>query len=75
MNRRVGFLGVLYCGVYAVVNEHHASATTSPPTIIQIVGDDCGYNDFGFQNRYRTYTPNIDALVKDGLRLNTYVSN
>ena len=41
------------------------------PTIIQIIGDDCGYNDFGYQNGGLTLTPEIDALVQGGLRLDT----
>ena len=45
--------------------------TASKPTIIQIIGDDCGYNDFGYQNGGLTLTPEIDALVASGLRLDT----
>ncbi len=45
---------------------------TTPPTIIHIIGDDCGYNDFGYQNDGKTYTPHIDALVADGIELTSY---
>ena len=46
----------------------HAAARCS----LQIIGDDCGYNDFGYQNGGRTHTPYIDALVADGIELTSY---
>ena len=83
------------------------TTATPPPTIIQIIGDDCGYNvntaclvspalrtphpharlitraphpftptpltqDFGYQNGGHTFTPHIDALVRDGIELSSY---
>ena len=47
-------------------------ARTTPPTIIQIIGDDCGANDFGYQNGKRTLTPHIDSLVADGIEFSSY---
>jgi len=49
-----------------------AAPSFPPPTIIQIIGDDCGYNDFGYQNGGRTRTPEIDSLVADGIELTSY---
>jgi arylsulfatase A-like enzyme len=43
------------------------------PTIIQIVADDLGYNDLGYENGGKTFTPHIDAMVKQGgIAIKTY---
>eukprot|EP00052_Salpingoeca_macrocollata_P019248 m.159470 g.159470 ORF g.159470 m.159470 type:complete len:537 (+) comp20908_c0_seq1:1127-2737(+) len=43
-----------------------------PPHIIHIVADDLGYNDLGRFNGGKTVTPNIDALIADGVLLDNF---
>jgi arylsulfatase B len=47
--------------------------TSPPPSIIHIIADDLGYNDLGYTNGGKTFTPNIDGLLKEaGLKITTY---
>ncbi|MGE8424743.1 MAG: sulfatase-like hydrolase/transferase, partial [Sphingobacterium siyangense] len=38
------------------------------PNVIVILSDDGGYDDFGCYGGSEVYTPNIDALAKNGVR-------
>lgn len=40
--------------------------------ILQIVADDLGYNDLGFTNGEKTFTPHINEAVKNGIQLTSY---
>eukprot|EP01079_Euglenida_sp_SAG-EU17-18_P002860 gene2860-3455_t len=42
------------------------------PTIVHFVADDLGYNDLGHTNGNKTYSPHIDRLVADGIKLTSY---
>jgi len=49
--------------------------SSSRPNIIVILGDDLGYNEFGFQGSTTFKTPNLDALAASGTRFtNGYAS-
>eukprot|EP00041_Stephanoeca_diplocostata_P000814 m.17077 g.17077 ORF g.17077 m.17077 type:complete len:629 (+) comp11147_c0_seq1:175-2061(+) len=43
-----------------------------PTTIVHLVADDLGYNDMGFMNGGKTYTPNADQMVSEGIRMTSY---
>lgn len=47
-----------------------AEAAAKKPNIVFILGDDCGIDSFGCygSDRAKTFTPNIDALAKSGLK-------
>ncbi len=52
-----------------------ADAPKQKPSIIFIVGDDCGYNEFSYLGG-KTPTPRIDSLAKGGVTLtNGYVTS
>ena len=44
---------------------------TQPPNLFLIVGDDMGWANAGWHNN-RTLTPNMDALVADGVELDRH---
>lgn len=48
-----------------------ASAQDAPPNIVYIVADDMGWGDAGFHGS-DIATPNLDALAKDGARLEQF---
>jgi|GEM_PF-1892066 len=45
-----------------------------PPNIIQILADDMGYGDFGCFNFGASETPQLDALVHEGVCLTQHYS-
>jgi arylsulfatase A-like enzyme len=53
-----------------------AAAARAAKNIVVIVADDLGRNDLGVRNAHaqgaRTISPNIDALVRDGVTLSSY---
>src|SRR5436190_23618454 len=52
-----------------------ASAVQARPNILLIVTDDMGYGDIGLHDGHDIPTPNIDALMKSGIRFtDAYVS-
>eukprot|EP00045_Choanoeca_perplexa_P015298 m.190352 g.190352 ORF g.190352 m.190352 type:complete len:575 (-) comp16939_c0_seq1:63-1787(-) len=50
----------------------HGATAISPKYIVHVIGDDVGYNDFGYFNNNKTHTPTIDGLIKDGIYLSDY---
>ena len=44
----------------------------SPPNIVFILADDLGWNEVGFNNPNKPYTPHIDSLRSKGLSLNQF---
>jgi arylsulfatase A-like enzyme len=46
---------------------HATGASADRPNILVIVSDDQGYADAGFQGSPQVLTPNLDALVKEGV--------
>jgi len=58
--------GLLLCGRWSQVQ----AAAPERPNILFIFGDDCGIDSFGCygSDRAKSFTPNIDALAKSGVR-------
>ena len=46
----------------------------SKPNIVLMVADDMGYGDFGLYSEGRVYTPSIDQLATESLRLTQHLS-
>lgn len=72
MRRVVLFAVLLLCAVTAAVISaagHALAQDPAKPNIVLIMVDDAGVGDFGSYNpQTPVVTPNIDALVADGLR-------
>eukprot|EP00041_Stephanoeca_diplocostata_P009626 m.149543 g.149543 ORF g.149543 m.149543 type:complete len:557 (-) comp17821_c0_seq1:310-1980(-) len=47
-------------------------AQRTRPHILFVVGDDVGYNDFGYTNGERTFTPTMNELAATGIQLKAY---
>lgn len=59
--------------VFALLALAAGKPTLSPkPHVVFIVGDDVGYNDFGFFNDNKTITPTIDGLLETGIFMSDY---
>lgn len=56
---------VLLCG--CTTPETSEPKKPSRPNLVLIVGDDHGYDDFGFAGHPEIQTPNVDALVREGV--------
>lgn len=60
---------LLVC-VYAVMGLQTALALdAAQPNLVFVMADDCTYRDIGCYGG-QAHTPNIDALAKQGMRLN-----
>ena len=50
-----------------------SAVAAQKPNIVYIMASDLGWNDVGFHNQYgEIKTPNIDALLEDGVELKNY---
>jgi arylsulfatase A-like enzyme len=58
--------------VCVIIGALALAVANVPPTIVHVIADDLGFNDLGFSNGGRTYTPNIDAAVHSGISLTSY---
>ena len=47
-------------------------ASERPPNIVVILADDVGWNELGFNNDRKKYTPHIDRLRASGLSLTQF---
>ena len=67
---------VLSCAAQmALAGNSALAASTHPPNVVIIVGDDMGYADVGFHGCQDIPTPHLDALAAAGVRCtNGYVS-
>ncbi|MHC4745407.1 MAG: sulfatase-like hydrolase/transferase, partial [Planctomycetota bacterium] len=79
MNRRefvklmAGSAAGLVCGCDSAAAGRRGGGE-SRANIILIMADDLGYGDIGSFGNTRIKTPNIDALVKGGLKFTDYHS-
>lgn len=60
----------ILCGLAAAVVG--AMAGGKPPHILFIIADDLGYNDIEFNGSPQIPSPNIDAIFKSGVTLDSY---
>jgi arylsulfatase A len=49
-------------------------ALASPPNVVFLLCDDLGYGDLGCFGQKKFYTPNIDRMAAEGMRLTRYYS-
>ncbi len=69
-------INLLFCiGLLTSCNQTPQEKTLSPanrPNIILIMTDDQGIGDVGYMGNPFVKTPNIDAMAKDGIKLNNF---
>ncbi len=61
---------LIQCIACTAVQEE--STQSQQPNIVFILADDLGWNEVGFNNPDKPYTPNIDYLHSEGLSLNQF---
>ncbi|MFW6277313.1 MAG: arylsulfatase [Prolixibacteraceae bacterium] len=59
---------------YACQPSGNSSIEQQKPNIIYIMTDDMGYSDLGCYGQQVIQTPNLDQLVKDGIRFTNFYS-
>ncbi|HKJ66388.1 MAG TPA: sulfatase-like hydrolase/transferase, partial [bacterium] len=52
-----------------------AQGSSDPPNIIIILADDLGYGDLSSYGATDLQTPNVDTLMKAGMRFNQFYAN
>jgi len=63
------------CGLMlALISAPATIAQSAPPNIVFVIADDLGWNDVGYHNP-EVRTPQIDALVVNGVRLTQFRVN
>ncbi len=68
-------LGIGLLAVSSVSKFGFAQRNSGPPNIIIILADDLGYGDLSSYGAADLQTPNIDALMKAGMRFNQFYAN
>ncbi|NND05486.1 MAG: sulfatase-like hydrolase/transferase [Saprospiraceae bacterium] len=58
-----------------VQGQSHAGTRNSPPNIVFILADDAGWNEIGFNSDTNDYTPNIDALRREGTSFTNFYAH
>ena len=61
-----------FLGAVALLSAAGAFAADRKPNIILIVSDDQGYPDLGIIGSKPIITPNLDRLVREGVRATSY---
>jgi hypothetical protein len=67
---RAAVAGALVCFASGIVGGQQLGRKS--PNILLIVSDDQGYADIGCCGRPELKTPNLDRLVKEGVRLTSF---
>ncbi len=65
-------IGLLLC---AILFLSSASGLAAKPNILMILADDLGYGDLSSYGATDLQSPNIDGLVKSGLRMDNFYAN
>jgi arylsulfatase A-like enzyme len=65
-------IGLLLC---AILFLSPASGLAAKPNILMILADDLGYGDLSSYGATDLQSPNIDGLVKSGLRMDNFYAN
>ncbi len=68
-------LGIGALSAAAITPLLRAQQNSGPPNIVFILADDLGYGDLSSYGAQDMQTPNIDALMKDGLRFDNFYAN
>ncbi|MDA0315224.1 MAG: sulfatase-like hydrolase/transferase, partial [Bacteroidetes bacterium] len=68
----VGFLAIV---ILEILVPLQVRAQSEKPNIIIILTDDQGYHDVSYYETKDLQTPNIDALRKDGMRFDNFLTN
>ena len=66
------FICLIAWSCQAPEDSSDSEGGSKPPNIIFILGDDIGWNEFGFNSQRKKFTPNIDRLHEDGLSLTQF---
>ena len=69
--------GASICGALALLPSPVSTQTVPAgrPNVVLIMTDDVGYGDLGSYGAPDVKTPNIDSLVRDGVRLTDFYAN
>lgn len=70
--RRVSLMIVALVSLFVDAPAMAAEATSRPPNIVMIVGDDLGWRDLGCTGNRFHETPRIDQLAREGTRFSTF---
>ena len=68
----VGFLAIV---ILEILVPLQVRAQSEKPNIIIILTDDQGYHDVSYYETKDLQTPNLDALRKDGMRFDNFLTN
>lgn len=69
-------IGFLFLLAFVIARSASAQAGSAQrPNVVLIITDDVGYGDFGSYGARDVKTPNVDGLVRDGVRLTDFYAN
>ena len=61
----------LFCSLTAIISLCTGHTAKEPPNIVLVLADDLGFNDIGYHNP-DIYSPNLDELAANGVKLENY---
>ena len=74
--KELGGMGAWEESSFEPMQVEQIFSNDNAPNIVFVLVDDWGYNDPGYASNYMSWTtPHIDAIAKEGVRLNNYYSN
>lgn len=63
---------LLACNSHKKEASEQSEKSETPPNIVFILADDMGWNEVGFNNKKKKFTPNIDQLRSEGMSLTQF---
>jgi arylsulfatase A len=63
---------LLFVFFFGVSSSICSPSVVNRPNLIYILADDLGYGDLGFNGIPNVFTPNLDAMASQGMRLNSF---